>query len=270
MEALNMLIKTAEARGVLEPLGARCIQERIFLYADDVILFTSPNQQSLVATQSILEMFALASGLHINQKKCTITPICCGLSETAILMQYLHGNLQHFPINYLGVPLSVKKLKKSELQPLVDKIVTGLPSWKAGLLTKAGRTILVKFKLSAIPVHTALAISLPPWVIHCIDKWRRAFLWKGSDKVSGGHCLLAWPRVCRPPDLGGLGLPDLTLQGYALRMRWLWLKRTDPNRPWSSLPAVNSESSVTALFAASVIVQIGNGRRSFFWIDKLA
>ena len=31
MEALNMLIKTAEARGVLEPLGARCIQERIFL-----------------------------------------------------------------------------------------------------------------------------------------------------------------------------------------------------------------------------------------------
>ena len=99
-------------------------------------------------------------------------------------MQYLHGNLQHFPINYLGVPLSVKKLKKSEQQPLVDKIVTGLPSWKAGLLTKAGRTILVKVKLSAIPVHTALAISLPPWVIHCIDKWRRAFLWKGSDKVS--------------------------------------------------------------------------------------
>jgi hypothetical protein len=182
---------------MLEPLGDRCIQERIFLY-DDVILFTFPNQQNLVATQNILEIFALASGLSINQNKCAITPICCTLNETAILMQYLHGNLQAFPINYLGIPLSVRKLKKSELRPLVDKVVTGLPCWKAGLLTKAGRTILVKVKLSTIPVHTTLAISIPPWVIHCIDKRRRSFLWKGSDSVSGGHCLLAWPKVCRP------------------------------------------------------------------------
>ena len=151
-------------------------------------------------------------------------------------MKFLHGQLQPFPIIYLGIPLSVRKLRKSELQPLVDKIVTGLPPWKANLLTKAGRTVLVKAKLSAIPVHTALAISLSPWVIQCIDKRRQAFLWKGADSVSGGHCLLAWPKVCRPADLGGLGLPDLTIQGCALRMRWLWLKRTDPNRPWSRLP----------------------------------
>jgi hypothetical protein len=78
---------------------------------------------------------------------------------------------------------------------------------------------------------------------------------------------LAWPKVCRPADLGGLGLPDLTLQGYPLRMRWLWLKRTDPSRPWSCLP-VNSESPVDTLFAASVTVEIGNGWRSFFRTDK--
>ena len=136
------------------------------------------------------------------------------------------------------------------MQPLVDKIMTGLPPWKANLLTKAGRTVLVKAKLSAIPFHTALAISLSPWVVQCIDKRRHAFLWKGADSVSGGHCLLAWPKVCRPADLGGLGLPDLTIQGCALRMRWLWLKRTNPNRPWSRLPE-NSETVVDAMFNAS-------------------
>jgi hypothetical protein len=162
MEALNALIKKAETIGVLEPLGFCCIQERIFLYADDVILFTLPNQQNLVATQNILEMFALASGLNINQNKCAIIPICCRLNETALLMQFLHGNLQAFPIKYLGIPLSVRRLKKSDLQPLVDKVVTGLPTWKARLLTKAGRTILVNVKLSAIPVHIALAISILP------------------------------------------------------------------------------------------------------------
>jgi hypothetical protein len=40
-----------------------------------------------------------------------------------------------------------------------------LPTLKARLLTKAGRMILDKVKLSAIPVHIALAISIPPWVI---------------------------------------------------------------------------------------------------------
>jgi hypothetical protein len=161
MEARNALIKKAEIIGVLEPLGVCCIQERIFLYADDVILFTSPNQQNLVATQNILEMFALASGLNINQNKCAIIPICYRLNETALLMQFLHGNLQVVPINYLCIPLSVTRPKKSDLQPLVDKVVTGLPTWKARLLTMVGRTILVKVKLSAIPVHKALAISIP-------------------------------------------------------------------------------------------------------------
>jgi hypothetical protein len=162
MEALNALIKKAVSIRVLEPLGNCCIQERIFLYADDVILFTPPNQQNLVATQNILKMFALASGLNINQSKYAIIPICCRLNETALLMQFLHGNLQSFPINYLGIPLSVRRLKKSDLQPLVDKVVTGLPTWKARLLTMVGRTILVKVKLSAIPVHIALAISILP------------------------------------------------------------------------------------------------------------
>jgi len=58
-------------------------------------------------------------------------------------------------------------------------------------------------------------------VILCIDKLRRAFLWAGTNTVSGGKCSVAWPKVCRlPDDLGGLGLIDLEIFGYALRMRF--------------------------------------------------
>lgn len=81
-----------------------------------------------------------------------------------------------------------------------------------------------------------MVVDLSPWAVKCIDKKRRAFLWKSSDEVKGGHCMLGWPKVCRPPELGGLGFLDLQLFGYALRMRWLWLKRTDDSRPWSQLP----------------------------------
>lgn len=84
--------------------------------------------------------------------------------------------------------------------------------------------IPVKVKLFAIPVHTAMVVALYPWVIKCINQRLRAFLWRGSYQAAGGHCLLAWPRVCRPLALGGLGIPNLQLFGYALRLRWVWMK----------------------------------------------
>ena len=34
-----------------------------------------------------------------------------------------------------------------------------------------------------------------------VDKLRRAFLWAGSDSVSGGKCLVKWSLVCFPWNL---------------------------------------------------------------------
>ena len=59
-------------------------------------------------------------------------------------------------------------------------------------------------------------------------------------------------------ELVGLGIMDLNLFGYALRMRWLWFKKTDAARPWARLPVV-TESVVIDMFNASVSVEIGNG-----------
>ncbi|RLN13367.1 hypothetical protein C2845_PM09G09680 [Panicum miliaceum] len=120
--------------------------------------------------------------------------------------------------------------------------------------------------MSAVTIHTAIAISISPWVIKCIDKRRRAFLWRGTEVAAGDHCALAWPKVCRPPELGGLGVPDLTIQGFALRMRWFWL-RTDPNRPWSHLPD-HPEGIVDSMFSTSISVEVGNGVRTYFWSDR--
>jgi len=79
--------------------------------------------------------------------------------------------------------------------------------------------------------------------------------------------LLAWPRVCRPPELGGLGIFDLQRFGYALRMRWLWMKRTDVARPWHLLPD-EKEPIIEAMFQASIYVDLGDGRTALFWSDR--
>jgi hypothetical protein len=55
----------------------------------------------------------------------------------------------------------------------VDKIADRLPNWKARLLNLAGRTALVRFVLSPIPVYLFLAMNVPKWVIIKIDKIRK-------------------------------------------------------------------------------------------------
>jgi hypothetical protein len=132
-------------------------------------------------------------------------------------------------------------------------------------MTRAGRAVLVKTKMSAVPVHTAIATAsaISPWAINMIDKKRRAFLWKGTTAVSGGQCRLAWPRVCRPTALGGLGFPNLELMGLALRLRWLWMKRTEIDKPWLSLPE-QTDKSLAEIFRYSVVVRVGDGASTLF------
>ena len=43
------------------------------------------------------------------------------------------------------------------------------------------------------------------------------FLWIGSDASVRGRCMVAWPTVCKPTQLGSLGISDLKLQGFALQ-----------------------------------------------------
>jgi hypothetical protein len=49
---------------------------------------------------------------------------------------------------------------------------------------------LVKSTLSAIPVHTAIAISVSPSIYRAIDKLQCSFISTDSDAVCGGRCLV--------------------------------------------------------------------------------
>jgi hypothetical protein len=77
---------------------------------------------------------------------------------------------------------------------------------------------------AASPRGTCIAIVTPRSLLSAyardvIDKIRRGFVWRGHKEAKGGHCLIAWPKVCRAKELEGLGISDLKCLGIALRVR---------------------------------------------------
>jgi hypothetical protein len=98
-------------------------------------------------------------------------------------------------------------------------------------MSKEGRVAYVQFTLTSSVVYHLLALDLDPWFLKAVDKMRRSFLWAGNDDCPGGKCTVAWNLVCQPKRLGGLGLHNLKLLNTALRAKWLWLARSDAERP---------------------------------------
>jgi hypothetical protein len=105
-----------------------------------------------------------------------VVPIQCAPSDIGVLQERLPCRLEDFPIKYLGLPLSIRKLTRPQLQPLIDKLATHLPRWRADLMTRAGRTVHVQFVLTSTVVYHAMTLDIPSWAIKAIDKIRCSYL----------------------------------------------------------------------------------------------
>jgi hypothetical protein len=230
-------------------------------------MFLRPARNDILLISQMMKFFGHASGLHTNLSKSSICPINCSSDDLLLLSELLECEIKDFPCKYLGISLTLRKPTRSDLLPLIDKIAANLPKWKASLLNRAGRLVVVCPVLTAIPMHLMVALDIPKRGIRVIDKLQRGFLWTGRQNANGGNCLVSWEKVHRPLRYGGLGILNLQFMGWALRTRWLWLQKTDHARPWEGLP-VHVPRMAHALFAMAVVTEVGNGENTKFWDDR--
>lgn len=85
------------------------------LYADDVALSIRPNEEDLQLTKALLHLFGEASSLQTNLHKSCVIPIQCNTNIVEVVNNTLHCPISAFPSNYLGLPISDKKLQKRDL-----------------------------------------------------------------------------------------------------------------------------------------------------------
>lgn len=101
----------------------------------------------------ILRIFQELSGLGINLEKSEFLITATDETQVHHMARIMGCKPGVFPITYLGMPLSNKKLLKSQYLPLIKKIENKLTSWKASMLSIGGRVILLNATLTAMPLY---------------------------------------------------------------------------------------------------------------------
>jgi hypothetical protein len=191
---------------------------------------------------------------------------CTGIDMDDVLEDFT-GRRVSFPIQYLGLPLTLGRTRMVHLQYIQDRAKGRLAGWQGRLVNMAGRRELVKSVLSSLPVYLLTVIKAPKKFLKEMDKLRKCFLWAGDGELTGGKCKVTWPVVCMPQPNGGLGIKDLDCFGRALRLRWLWHQWDGEQKPWDGLELPIAEED-TALFNAATVVLLGNGNRACFWTSR--
>jgi hypothetical protein len=126
MDVLKMVIQLGGSHVMLSNFGNSGVRHRLSLSADDVVMFIKPVRQEAEASLQLVGAFGMASGLRCNITKSSVTPIRCIEKNLQQITTTQDCPVKHFPVEYLGLPLSPFRLSKTDLQPLVDNCRTHL------------------------------------------------------------------------------------------------------------------------------------------------
>jgi hypothetical protein len=77
--------------------------------------------------------------------------------------------VESFPFKYMGFPLRYKKLRREDIQAIVDKVVNRISGWKRILLSYGARVVLLRACLSSIPIYLMSLIKFSKWDIEIIN-----------------------------------------------------------------------------------------------------
>eukprot|EP00253_Pinus_taeda_P012058 PITA_12058 len=231
MEGLSRLMDSAKNSGDIRGLRITdlCFLTHL-LFVDDVLIILDGSIRDSRNFSKILQLFSAATGMLPNQLKSTITCTRTSIQESQLALQAFPYNVHPLDrrLKYLGFNLKPICHRISDWVWLVAKLEKRLTGWSFRFLSRAGRLVLIKSVLEAIPVFWMALAWIPRNILGRLKQLCNRYLWNGNqDKRL--FAWISWQKITMPKKWGGWGLKDLLAFARALAAKMGWALLTSQN-----------------------------------------
>jgi hypothetical protein len=163
-EGFTSMMQARSTAGLIEGVSLSRTGTKLshLLFADDSIVFMRASTDSCANFKTILEEYGAASRQLVNCEKSSVyfssnIPVTKQIEQKNCLE--IHKSLQDG--KYLGLPLLIGRSKLSNFAFLRERVCGKLQVWQGKLLSMAGKEVLIKAVLQALPTYTMSVFKLP-------------------------------------------------------------------------------------------------------------